>query len=483
MPDQGVRRGIRRHAQPGKIDNKKFPFKMSLSHYARRLTNPHAYYAGYALRKISQEMKDFDLVGKPSKRRASHDHKFPAKKQKMQESGPSGEVSHDNGASTIGVAVKKKGHVKRFAKPTKAQPTKLFKELVERAMKPEMALGHKSDYEYFYMPALTLNAQTVGITSATPDAFEASRTVDGVAYRDQWMFHPYYFLDAASVMFNNKAISQNNYLPTTANTLGYGSEPGFEAAAAGSQHARFTVVNSGESWVIKNNTQRTITMKILLCAPKHCSTMFDNPYDVTTGTFAANGANDALFGPTIQWAQQLYDDRKGNITQNTPTYLKTLPQMTQGFNQMFKAETTTVVLEPGTTYDYHVEGPKDLVIDLEKYYQGPKLFDVRTYCRAPLFIWHGDLCGNSVTPAGLRFTFSPGDKGTGVYLERKKYCKIQCPANLVGPVVTAFNATKPQQIAFNRPRYFTTVFSPVVVPAATNTEVEKQNPQATATPS
>lgn len=455
-------------------------------------SDPTVYYASsVALDRIASEMSDPDwwVTGTSSSpvlgSKRSHDGEehLSSKKQKMQEAGPTGEVSHDNGKSTIGVAVTKHGHVKRFKKPARAQPTKLFKELVERALNPDMAFGHKTDYEYFYMPPLTLNAQTTGITSATPDAFEAARTIDGTAYRDQWMFHPYYFLDAASVMFNNKAVTQNNYLPTTANTLGYGSEPGFEAASAGAIHSRFTVVNSGESWVIKNNTQRTITMKIILCAPKQPSTMFDNPYDVTTAAYTANGANDALFGPTIQWAQQLFDDRKANLTTNTPTYLKTLPMMSHGFNQLFKTEVTTVVLEPGTTYDYHVEGPKDLLVDLEKYFQGPKLHDIRTYCRAPIFIWHGDLCGNSVTPAGLRFSYSSTDKGTGVYLERKKYCKIQCPVNLVGPVVTAFNATKPQQIAFNRPRYFTTVFSPVVVPAATNTEVEKQNPQATATPS
>lgn len=392
-----------------------------------------------------------------------------------------GQINRESGNASVSAAVVKRGgKTHRYRKPTKAGPTKLFKELVHRSIHDIDATGTKTDHEYFYMPDIGINAQSIGLVDMKT-AFTASNLFGITTYTDTWMFHPYYFLDAASVLFNNKPASQNGYLPTTANTLGYGTQPGLDnAQSPNGQHARFTVTNSFESWLIKNNTQRQITLKVVLCEPKNNSTMFTNTYDINTGTFAANGANDAIIGPSYQWAKMLFDDRNQALTQNYPENLRTLPMHTPNFNQNFKTEVTEIVLEPGTSYNYHVEGPKDLEVNFEKYFVNDKLMDIRKYCRAPIFIWHGDIVGNSASKGGLRYPFinDGTPNGTGVYIERKKYCKIQAPMNLIGPMVTAFDVNKPQQIAFNRPRYFTYVWAPIVVPSNINIEVNKENPQA-----
>jgi len=461
---------------------------MALNYYgrglARRASDPLSVALGYGATELGREVIQTvadprNFYGTPHKRK-SKTEKSSSKKQKMD----MGNIVKESGRSNVSVSViKKKGKVKHFKGATKAQPTKLFKQLVERATKAEHALGHKTDYEYFYMPPINRSSQGVGLAERT-SAFssQAISSTWGYSYKDYWMFHPYYFLDAASVLFNNKAATQSSYNPTTANSLGFGAEPGFEPATAKGLHARFTVVNSFESWIIKNNTQRTITVKILLCQPKAAGVSTSTPYSLESATYAAGGAYDFLGGPVTQWVYQINTDRTANqLTQNLPETLKTLPQGTPAWNSMFKSEMTEVVLEPGTTYDYHVEGPKDLTVDFEKYLQGNNLFDIRTYCRAPVFIWHADIVGNSGSLQGKRFAYLGTQNGTGVFLERKKYCKISCPANLVGPIVTEanLNGTKPQQIAFNRPRYFTYVWEDTDVPSATQIEVQKQNPQAT----
>lgn len=403
-------------------------------------------------------------------------------------------VSADSGKSSIrAVAVRRGPGIKRFRKMPSIKPDRNFKALVRKSLRPEMAVGRKTDYEYFYMGGINNNTQSIGIID-TQNAFKSEPTVvSAYQYVDYWMFHPYYFLDAASVLFNNKAATQGGfnaasagYAPTTANTLGRGLEPGLGGTPAlTSQQAAFTVVNSAETWIIKNNTQRTFTLKIILCSPKKTGTSTTDPFDLNTGGFPLDNVQDALFGPSTQWGIQNQNDRINLLTQDLPTRLKTLPMACAGWNQLFKGEITEVVLEPGTVYNYHVEGPKMLEVDIKKYFQGPKLQDIRKYCRSPIFIWHTDMVGIKTEVQGLRYGYTPLDdtgKGQGIYLERKKYCKIQCPTNMVGPIVQNFSSTQPQQIALNRPRYFTYNWLTGLDPDENMVSVQKENPQAPSNP-
>lgn len=391
------------------------------------------------------------------RRRSSTSSSSSQKKMKLPygDTNP-GNINREAGDKTTTAPSSRKtsGNLKKFKKLKVGKPDPAFKKLVHKSLGEEEATGFKVDKEYLYFPQVLTNKQGLSVASSY-SLFDIIGPANvGHEYP---MFHPYYFLDAASVLFNNKAATVGSYLPTTSGTLGYGQEPGFPASAGFSQTARFTVINSYETWLIKNNTQRTVTIKILLCAVKkpNCSTV--SPYDVYTGGYIANGAQDAACGPLNSWNQCLVAENKQLLTADTENTLGLLPTSCRTWSEVWDHDYTQIVLEPGNTYSYHVEGPKDLVVDFSKY-TGPnndKLFDMRTYVRVPLFIYHMDLVGCVGRTDMQRASWGPSSAdGTAIGIERTKYVKIACPVNLVGPVVSATNATKPQQIALNRHRYF-----------------------------
>lgn len=464
---------------------------MSLIHRVGRSvsaygSSPLGPYSALAAKEISDTLsKPKNWTGKPNPKKRKRD-----KEEDMGNQTKEAAVANEDGNYNVGPVVRKfrRGAAKQVGKAKAPKPSSAFRTMVHKSLTNQESHGHKTDFEYFYMPDISINKQCIGVKDMA-SAFSFGNTVNGTSYLDVPMFHSQYFLDAASVLFNNKSSSQGgggSFDLTTTGTFGYGASPGMGTVALNAQTAKFTVVNSMESWLIKNNTTRVITLKIVLCAPKVNGTSYNGPYDVDTGTYVAAGAPDFLGGPTYQWAKSQLGDRDNGLTQNFPESLRTLPTSVTSWTKQWKHEITEVVLEPGSSYDYHVQGPKDLLVDFTKYLQGTKVYELRKYTRFPVFIWHADIVGNSGLVGGQRFAWSnPStsadyNAGQGVFLERKKYVKIQCPTNMAGPIVSTTNPSNPQQIALNRSRYFTYQWNPSTVGLLRNKTVEKQNPQTIA---
>lgn len=162
-------------------------------------------------------------------------------------------------------------------------------------------------------------------------------------------FHPLKFLDAASVLWNNKAISENwsnetNNITTRADSSGVPDQ-------TVPQNFKLDVVNSFVTFELKNLSTRELTVQIFHVKSKRKA----------TPTLALDQWNLAA-------DQDLYNN--GYMKQAVGQGVLSNPLISPGdslsFKQNNKYETVTIVIKPGETCKHSLQGPKNTVIDFGK---------------------------------------------------------------------------------------------------------------------
>lgn len=222
------------------------------------------------------------------------------------------------------------------------------------------------------------------------------------------LFSPTQVLNVASVLWNTKA---------------YSAAPAYTDAGMFPLNAKIKVKNLRSIFKLVNLGQRTYSIQVILCKPK---------------------SRTVVGSPITDWTNALAADNTGaksiNVNNTLSTQLYTHPTMTKTFNANWKTETTKVLLEPGQTYDYHVQGPKLHTYDYQKFVNpaagGFTTNDPKT-TRYVMFVVNGDILGMGST-SGV-YTAVPGttdlsssvnatsSKGYQMHVEYRNYYDILCP--------------------------------------------------------
>lgn len=384
--------------------------------------------------------------------------------KKVQESGSAG-VERESGSSSRVVAAKRfKSKGVRQKKPRSVHASKKFKSLVDSALSAKDIFGQFHTVEYGFLKSITANnVQSIGFTLlATPKPH-------------QWDFLPEMFLDAASVLFNGKVAAQNSVGVFSASNIGNSSGAGGLVSTSVANNAKFTVVSSRVEYLLRNNTQHTITVHVYLCAPKVQSNWI-SPSETTASPAIVIG--DALLNPVDFWADCLNDDValgvnvSSNLTVNT---LFCTPTMTRGFARCYKSELTEIVLEPGQTYLYGYQGPSNLDLDFSKMYRNSVFMSLQKFSRFPMFVVRSDLIGTS-TGSVVRSSVNNAGFGNLVAMEKRVYYKMKMPddAGFRSSVVVAGAAAGPVYLGYRRPAYSHQVWTPV--PSGANVRVDEEVP-------
>ena len=343
-----------------------------------------------------------------------------------------------------------------FRKTRAKRPSHEFKAKVLKSLKGEEAIGVKQDISYMYFLSTALNKQTSYI--APNNDFAQVATYNGITTTDFWMFHPQYFLDAASVLFNKKTATQGIYDLGNPYNIGDSNGAGVPTPPPNPQLARFTVIDSYETWHLKNNTQRAMKLKYYLCQPRSPGFSSSKSWNIYNGYVVGNTPNP-LVGPAAQWNATTADDLLQGVTNCYITELHTEPTHNAAWNKFFKADLQILEIPPGGTHTLMVPGPKMLEVDFTKYIFDGNIQDIRTYCRAPLFILQTDLTGAKGDNFPGRDPYIvadgsnvPAGDGTFVGFERVKKCKIAFPQQ-VGAIEVNTSTTIPMLRATLRDRY------------------------------
>lgn len=230
------------------------------------------------------------------------------------------------------------------------------------------------------------------------------------------LFSHYKIIDAASVLWNEKAQAANKTI-TTGNFT--------------DTKLKINVVSSSVIYTFRNNTQRDANMKILEVRP-------------TSGQVAGD--------PFAIWIAALvkYTQFQGaNQNSTVITELHTHPMMLPQFRKLFKVNTIDIHIPPGGTYLHTVQGPALKTFECTKMWNGTTWQNYHPECCWMIAMYCPDLV---TTTNGLfgRFINPPtlvdGQYQRGIVWEAVHRYKLEMPemAGFINP--SSFSASTVQEL-------------------------------------
>lgn len=284
-----------------------------------------------------------------------------------------------------------------------------FKRKVIQALSANAATGRLTETSYVLSKPAD-NAQTV---------LDLGHSVDNKIS----MFSPAYVQYVASVLYNNATTTQTP-LSSTANFFS-------------NRTFKCMVKNQRVTYNFKNNTARTMFLKLYLCSPKSKQ--------------SGNG-----YAASEYWTNSMFSDAQGfigttqgnkvNISNSTINTLWTTPRTSSKWNNMYQTEVTTVTLEAGKIYTYTVDGPNDKMYDLTKYWTDGVQFDnIQKMVKQLICVWHLDVVNTTGATVGRFTDILPGDTH-GLLIEQILHTSIEVPEQAgfaIGAALPAINTMQP----------------------------------------
>lgn len=226
------------------------------------------------------------------------------------------------------------------------------------------------------------------------------------------LFSPNRILDAASVLWNEKAHVDN---PKTI----------VDAGNFDPKKLKCTVINSSAMYYMKNNTQRTITIKMMEITPR-------------------SNVLPASKNPFQQWIDDLNQDALNNgPNQNNAalTVLHTNPSMLPEFRKTYRMHTTKIVIPPGGEYEHFIQGPQDQLYDFQKMWTGSDFNNYQKFSKWVLAVYYPDLVCTSLGGYGRYLNSGTEAANLGVVIETRYRYKISMPelAGFYGNVLVTAN--------------------------------------------
>lgn len=227
-------------------------------------------------------------------------------------------------------------------------------------------------------------------------------------------FTPTDVLQAAGVLFNG-------YNP--AGPIGNFTTTGFVAPTF-----KVTVIDSSAVYRFKNNTARTLTLKVWDVSPKSANT-------------------DSLgLTPIEQWNANLAAERPDfldatnsgvNPLSNLSSTLTMHPQSSPSFMKAFSVDETVVTLEAGKEYNHKLSGPKAKVYDYSKFIVNGTMSDYQKMNKYTFCAVYVDLATTDPGTLVGRWTDITATDGFGLLCEATHFYRLSLPeqAGLVIPTL------------------------------------------------
>jgi len=285
------------------------------------------------------------------------------------------------GSNASAVLTRKKKGV-AFKKRKRVIVSKKFERKVKQALEKEDLQGKYLKVTYARM---------------SPPGSQTTQSVIDFAN----VFAPIEYADAADILFNDRVPVEN---PTTA-TLNWDNYA----------VRKDTVINSSMQLEMKNMSQRTYTLKIYVAQPKQ------NPTDIAPNDAVADWASGLVVATGIGT----------NPLSNGHTTLYSAPTDCPQFNQFWKCQCETVVLQPGQSHTYKLQGPNDYVLDYNKLIMKNVvggttwMLPYAKFTRNVFIAGYCDLVTSTLAGSGR---FPSGGAGVGgVVFEKRMFYKLKVP--------------------------------------------------------
>lgn len=301
-------------------------------------------------------------------------------------------------------------------------------------------------------------------------------------------FTPQKILDAASVVWNKKAISSNYALVTDnlqgLTTTATGDPVVGTVSAPRTRGVVVRIINSFVSFELKNNSQRTMKVIIWNCVPK---VKFPNTSPLSA---FLNGSGIVGDTATEDNTYRGYSGTVNNGYENIIFNPYASPTAVDQFKASWKASKMEMVMAPGETCTHSIQGPKNYDLDYDKLvmggtdYSGFYYKDTTVCCMiavvpdlALLTVGDGGVMGSG------RFTYrsnvAPTAAGlqTGISMEVVETYKMSVPEN-VGFIDRDNVDGTVQQLNLRKRKIVFANFSPQNAQNNTYNRYDEENPAA-----
>lgn len=182
--------------------------------------------------------------------------------------------------------------------------------------------------------------------------------LDVVGGADWNFFSAAKYLDAASILFNNKTAALD-YSATAGNMSVFTQLSTNTPVLTKQLGLKLDIIDSFVKWDIKNTSARAVYIEFYVCAPKlkfiseNALTTFRVAAETETGTTVVKGngdwvqntANKALYGADL--AKMIGID----------------PNAFKGFSSLWSYEKTSMYIKPGEECVHKIQGPKNFTVD------------------------------------------------------------------------------------------------------------------------
>ncbi len=179
---------------------------------------------------------------------------------------------------------------------------------------------------------------------------------------DWQFFTPMKFVDAASVLWNQKSITGIYSLQTgnlnTAHVKSTGAQVVGAPANMNIVGLKLHIINSYVKMILKNSTQRAFTIDCYKCTP---STAYPSSLPMKAFKDAINEEHDGANTNAMNVFGRLSDDVDDYFVNPAVQ-----PNMFNSFNSQWKYTRVTIRIQPGETTTLNFQGPKDYVLDYDK---------------------------------------------------------------------------------------------------------------------
>lgn len=304
--------------------------------------------------------------------------------------------ANSDGNNVVAPISKKKGNkvARKGIKKKLKVPNELRKQIKAVVNTTNKAIGRYTDIKYYKItPSDSQVVQMMGV--ATQGGF----------YN---LFDPAYILYVASTLFNGAPV-QN--APTTASPQLFSPRT-----------LTVEVLKQSVTYRMKNNTQRTLTVKVWDISPK--SRQFANgfdPYAYWQTTFSTEAANSP------------HNPNKYSIT---PETLYANPKMSEAWRQMFQMDEVIFELEPGKEAYHKVVGP-NMLYDFQKFWDSASFSNQQKFIKHTMICVYTDIINTTLGSVG-RFTDIVSAEPYDLLIEQTMFTKIAVPeqAGFTWPAVT-----------------------------------------------
>lgn len=147
-----------------------------------------------------------------------------------------------------------------------------------------------------------------------------------------------------------------------------------------------TIKNSYVKFRYKNNSQRTFQIDLYNCAPKTYGCARDKTMSLGSIFSEANQttASRLFIGtPVNQWVNGVVDQKKnGKLnSEYNEQFLIAKPTDSMAFTRTFNYEKTTIILAPGQSENYTIQGPSNYKYSFAKHCKDGLFLDLDPTCR------------------------------------------------------------------------------------------------------